>query len=204
MDLSVLSQLDAAVGQSGVDRTAFLPSGEDPERSSPAKLGGPLPRRDRRLDVISVDCVFAREVPDLQSQRVATDTRLDRPIETDATPQATDAFLSRLPFLERLQVMHAAPDSNAPRIPAVEPTRKRQLVEGVVEACLVVDLIGREVRHDVLDAPPLAVTGGGPLLLFEAMEKVTQAANFAVVGRKRIGPERVKWGPGSQTCWILT
>src|SRR5207244_10826880 len=48
-------------------------------------------------------------------------------------------------------------------IPTVEPAAERQLVHRSVETGLVVDLISRQMRHDVLDAPAATVAARRPL-----------------------------------------
>src|SRR2546421_9060738 len=101
-------------------------------------------------------------MPHLEAQRIAADTDRDPPIDADLAPGPTHQRLPRFPFLQDLQRAHPTTNANAAAVPSMEPTAKGQLVQRPVEAGLVVDLVGREMRHDILHAPAAAVAARGP------------------------------------------
>src|SRR6202011_1113165 len=122
-----------------------------------------------------------RQVPDLQPQWIGPNAGHDPGVEAEPTPRPADALLPRLPFLQDLQRGHRPPNANAPCVPTGEPTARRwQTVQGVVEAGLVVELVGAEVGNDVLDAPAAAVAARRPSALVETTEVCTKPADLAV------------------------
>src|ERR1700674_1819321 len=104
-----------------------------------------------------MDGVLASQVPDLEAQRVAANTRLDPPIDTDLAPGPTDERLPRLPLLQHFQRVHCSANPYATAVPFTEAVAGRQLIQRPVQAGLVVDLVGRQMGHDIFDAP--AATG---------------------------------------------
>src|SRR4029077_9450382 len=96
---SVEPEVDLVFAQLGIDRLALFPGREEGERDAPAQLGATLGFGHRASDVVGVDGILASQMPDLQAQRVAPDTRLDPPIDADPAPGPADERLPRLPLL---------------------------------------------------------------------------------------------------------
>src|SRR5439155_9775337 len=190
----VLSQLDLVSLQLGIDGLVFFPGGEQAEPNPPAKLGRAFARRHRHLDVVGVDGVLAREVPDLEAQRVAADAGLDRPFDADLAPGPAHQGLPCLPLLKHLQRAHRSPNPHAAGIPSVEPAAEGQLIHGSVEAGLVVDLVGGQMGDDVLDAPAATVAGRRPLPRAKGAKVRPQPRDLAVVDGKGIN---ASWVEGS-------
>src|SRR5207245_1805573 len=173
------------------DGLVFFPGGEQAEGDAPAKLRRALARRHRHLDVVGVDGVLAREVPDLEAQRIAADAGLDRPFDADLAPGPADQGLPCLPLLQHLQRAHRSSNPHAAGIPSVEPAAERQLVHGSVEAGLVVDLVGRQMGDDVLDAPAATVAGRRRLPRAKGAKLRPQSRDLAVVD-----------GTGINASWV--
>src|ERR1700694_1201007 len=171
----------------GIDRLTLLVRGEESEGDPPAQLGLALSRRHRDLDVIGVYGVLARQVPDLQAERIGPNAGMDAGVEAESAPRPANAFLARLPFLYDLQRGHRPPNANAPCVPTGEPTARRwQTVQGVVEAGLVVDLVGAEMGNDVLDTPAAAVAARRPSALVETAQVRAKPPDLAVIRRERV------------------
>ena len=137
-----MPQPDPVVFDLGVDRLALLVRGEEPEGDAPAQLGLALAGRHRDLDVIGMDGVLARQVPDLEAEWIGADAGLDPGVKSEGAPSPANPFLAGLPFLQHLQWAHPAANLHAAGIPTVEPAAERQLIHRSVEAGLVVDLVG--------------------------------------------------------------
>jgi hypothetical protein len=97
-------------------------------------------------------------VPDLQDQRVSSDAGLDASSQAELFPSVAYALLARLPFLQRFECAEALTDLDASAVPAIQAAAERELVKGVIETGLVVDLVGRKMADDVLDGPAVAMT----------------------------------------------
>src|ERR1700682_3965113 len=115
-----------------------------------------------------MDRVLAGEVPDLEAERVTAPTRWDAGIDADLAPRPSHERLPSLPFLQDLERAHRPANPNAATIPSIESAAERQLFQRAVEACLVVDLVGREMSHHVLDAPAATVAAPRPVPRVEA------------------------------------
>src|SRR6202521_570012 len=138
--------------------------------------------------------VLASQVPDLQAKRVAADTRLDPPVDADLAPRPTDKRLPRLPLLEHFQRVHRSPNPYAARVPSTEAIAGGQLVQGPVQAGLVVDLVGRQMGDDIHDAPAATVAVRRPTPLVEAAKVGPEPRNLPVVDGEGIS---ASWVEGS-------
>src|SRR3984893_17264940 len=141
-----------------------------------------------------MDGVLASQVPDLQAQRVAADTRLDPPIDTDLAPGPADERLPGLPLLQHFQRAHRAANPYATAVPSNEAVAGRQLIHRPVQAALVVDLVGRQVGDHIFDAPALTVAARRPTLLVEGAKVGPEPRNLPVVDREGIS---ASWVEGS-------
>jgi len=158
IDVPSRSTHSHAIGvQLRIDRLAILHGGEEAEGGPPAQLRLPVACRHRHLDVVGVDRVLLGKMPHLQSKGIGADAGRDPAVHPDRAPGATHALLPRFPFLPRFQWAHIPPDSYASPVPSVQPAAEGELLEGAVEAGLVVDLIGRQVGDDILYAPAAAM-----------------------------------------------
>src|SRR3984893_2599135 len=184
---SAVPQPHPVVLDLGVDRLTLLVRSEEPEGDTPAQLGLALPCLHRDLYVIGIDGVLACQVPDFQPQRIRPNAGHDPGVEGEPTPRPADALLARLPFLQDLQRGHGPPNAHAPCVPTGEPTARRwQTVQGVVEAGLVVDLVGAEMGNDVLDTPAAAVAARRPSALVETAQVRAKPPDLAVIRRERV------------------
>src|ERR1700730_2037811 len=104
-----------------------------------------------------MDGVLASQVPDLEAQRVAADTRLDPPVDTDLAPRPTDERLPGLPLLQHLQRAHGPANPYAAGVPATEALAGGEIVQCPIQAGLVVDLVSRQMGDYVLDGPAATV-----------------------------------------------
>src|ERR1700682_3016319 len=171
----------------GIDRLAFLTSREESEADAPAQLGLALACRHGNLDVIGMDRVLARQVPDLQPERIRAGAGVDPGVEPERAPRPADPLLARLPFLQDLERGHRSPNANAPGVPAREPTaRRRKTVQRVVEAGLVVDLVGGQMGDDVLDAPATTMAARRPFARVETLQVGAKPPDLAVIRRERV------------------
>src|SRR6202022_3773908 len=68
----------------------------------------------------------------------------------------------------------------------MEPAAERQLIQGAVEAGLVVDLVGREMRQPVLDPPAATVAARRPTPRIEGAKVGADPRDLAVVDGKGI------------------
>src|SRR5436309_11872440 len=169
-----------------IDRLAILLGGEEAEAGSPSQLRLTVAGRHRHFDVVGVDGVLLGKMPDLQTKRISADAGGDPAVHADRAPGTTHPFLPRLPFLQRFQWTHAAPDAYPSTVPSVQAASKRELSKCAVEAGLVVDLVGRQVGDDVFYAPAAAMASGRPVGAFQATKMGAQARDLAVVDRERI------------------
>ena len=180
-------------GHFGIDRVALLAGGEQAEGDPPAELRPALPGRERHLDVVGVDGVFLGEMPDLEAERIPADARGDPSAHADRGPGSTDAFLARLPLLQNLEWAHRAPNTHATPVPPVEAAAGWQLLEGAVQAGLVVDLVRRQMGDDVLDAPAAAVAACRPFPRIEAAQVRAEPPDLPVVDRERVSASWIEW-----------
>src|SRR5438132_5098295 len=135
--------------------------------------------------------VLASQVPHLEAQRVAADTRLDPAVATDLAPGPADERLPRLPLLEHLQRAHRSPNPYAASVPSFEAVAGGQLVQRPVEAGLVVHLVGRQMGDDVFDAPAATMAARRPSPLVEAAKVGPESRNRPVVD-----------GEGISASWV--
>src|SRR5438132_6426102 len=160
--LTPLRQLNHAVSYPSGDRLAFLLGGNQAEVDSPASPSRFRARRYRELDVVRVNRVLARQVPDLQPQGIRTDRGRDLSPNPDPPPGAPDSLLPPLPLRQDFGGRHIAALAHAMLVPGIQASGKSQLAQGFIEAGSVVELVGAEVAHHILHPQSAAVALPAP------------------------------------------
>src|SRR3981081_4559326 len=136
--------------------------------------------------------ILASQVPDLQAQRGPADCRRAPPVDTDLAPGPADERLPRLPLLEHFQRADRSANPYPASVPSFEAVGGGQLVQCPVQTGLVVDLVGRQVGDDVLDAPAATVAARRPSRLIEGAKVGPEPRDLPIVDREGISASWVE------------
>jgi hypothetical protein len=169
---SAVAEPNALAVDLGIDRLTLLERRQQAEGDAPAQLGVALARCQRNLDVIGMDGVFACQMPDLAAQRIATNAGQNFPAQADLAPGPPDTLLASFPFLLGFERAQLAPHVDPSGVPPVQAAPKGQLIERLIQARLVVDLIRRQVGDHVLHGPSAAMAPRRPRSRVQRFEVV--------------------------------